>query len=687
MALANSLNTGALITLGGTLSTAAAHTLSGAFASTFTFTGITTVTFPVSGTLATTSGASIPGVVQGDLLYGSAVNTLSALAKNTSATRYLSNTGTTNNPAWTQIDLTNGVANTLGVTNGGTGLNSALTASRAVVSDGSGLISAATTTATEIGYVNGVTSSIQAQIDAITIGTSSNTKTITQALHGFSVDQALYLVGTTYTLAIATSVAAAEVVGVVSSVTNVNTFVITTSGYISGLSGKTAGEVSFLSDSVAGQITTTEPASVGNISKAIYVADSTTSAYMVNTRGKVIPTPFSSIVTTVTGTTNQVDVAGTTNPILSLSATAVAPGSLGVTSLTASRAVATNSSKVLVSSATTDTELGYLSGVTSALQTQLNAKGTVTSVATGNGLRSGPITTTGTVNLSVNGTCGFRLSLTTDTPITTANVSGASATTIYCVPYKGNEIALYSGSGSLWNYYQVAQLSIAIPNTANTAYDVFVYDNAGTPTLELTAWTNVTTRATALTYQDGVLSKTGVLTRRYLGSFVTTSTLGQTEDSATSRFLWNYYNRVSRQFIRTETAVSWTYGSTTVRQANANTANQINFFIGVSEDVLSANVVSFCTANGTNPEADVGLTLDGITFHSNTNATWQQALMSTGSLISVALNATYNGYPGIGQHYLAWVESTGGTSARFYGYIGGTGGDTYKNGIMGSIMA
>lgn len=42
----------------------------------------------------------------------------------------------------------------------------ALTASRALVSDGSGVVSVATTTATEIGYVNGVTSAIQTQLDA-----------------------------------------------------------------------------------------------------------------------------------------------------------------------------------------------------------------------------------------------------------------------------------------------------------------------------------------------------------------------------------------------------------------------------------------------------------------------------------------------------------------------------------------
>lgn len=42
----------------------------------------------------------------------------------------------------------------------------ATTVSRALVSDGSGFVSAATTTATEIGYVNGVTSSIQTQLDS-----------------------------------------------------------------------------------------------------------------------------------------------------------------------------------------------------------------------------------------------------------------------------------------------------------------------------------------------------------------------------------------------------------------------------------------------------------------------------------------------------------------------------------------
>lgn len=66
-------------------------------------------------------GTGLSTVAQGDILYGSAVDTLAALPKNTSATRYLSNTGSSNNPAWAQVNLTNGVTGILPISNGGTG--------------------------------------------------------------------------------------------------------------------------------------------------------------------------------------------------------------------------------------------------------------------------------------------------------------------------------------------------------------------------------------------------------------------------------------------------------------------------------------------------------------------------------------------------------------------------------------
>ena len=68
----------------------------------------------------TAGSPALPTSAQGDILYSSAVDTWSNLTKNATATRYLSNTGVDNNPAWAQIDLTNGVTGALPVANGGT---------------------------------------------------------------------------------------------------------------------------------------------------------------------------------------------------------------------------------------------------------------------------------------------------------------------------------------------------------------------------------------------------------------------------------------------------------------------------------------------------------------------------------------------------------------------------------------
>jgi hypothetical protein len=65
-------------------------------------------------------GGSLPSTVQGDLLYASGVDTLATLSKDANATRYLSNTGSSNNPAWAQVNLANGVTGTLPGANGGT---------------------------------------------------------------------------------------------------------------------------------------------------------------------------------------------------------------------------------------------------------------------------------------------------------------------------------------------------------------------------------------------------------------------------------------------------------------------------------------------------------------------------------------------------------------------------------------
>jgi len=93
---------------------------------------------------------------------------------------------------------------------------------------------------------------------------------------------------------------------------------------------------------------------------------------------------------TVTMPDANVDLGNLTNSNISASA-AIALTKLAT--VTANRAIASNGSGVLVVSSVTDTELGYLSGVTSAIQTQLGGKlslsgGTMTGAINGGGFQA-----------------------------------------------------------------------------------------------------------------------------------------------------------------------------------------------------------------------------------------------------------------------------------------------------------
>lgn len=215
----------------------------------------------------------------------------------------------------------------------------------------------------------------------------------------------------------------------------------------------------------------------------------------------------------------------------------------------------------------------FTADVATALSTALYKDGQQTVTAnvpmggfriTGLGLGTGTTDAARIDNANALNMCEFRMTLTTALPVTTADVT--AATTVFVAPYKGNRIALYDGTN--WVMRSSAQMSIAVPATTSTMYDLFCFDNSGTATLEALAWTNDTTRATALVTQDGVLCKTGALTRRYLGSFRTTTVSGQTEDSLAKRFVWNYYNRIVRPMRVIETTDNWNYTTSTIRQAN-----------------------------------------------------------------------------------------------------------------------
>jgi len=111
---------------------------------------------------------------------------------------------------------------------------------------------------------------------------------INQSSHGFNIGDVLYLDGGTYKKAIATDIITAEVVGIVSDVTDAANFIILSGGRLEGLSGLTAGTIYFLSATVSGSLTSTEPVTDGYVSKPILIADASDSGYFFNMRGVAV---------------------------------------------------------------------------------------------------------------------------------------------------------------------------------------------------------------------------------------------------------------------------------------------------------------------------------------------------------------------------------------------------------------
>lgn len=239
--------------------------------------------------------------------------------------------------------------------------------------------------------------------------------------------------------------------------------------------------------------------------------------------------------------------------------------------------------------------------------------------------------------------CNGRLTLESGVAVSTSDQT--AKTTVYFTPYKGDLVGLYNGS-TAWNVYDFTELSLSISSlTADTNYDIFLYNNAGTLTLESTAWTNDSTRATALVEQNGVYVKSGATTRRYLGTIRITGTTGQCEDSKLKRFVYNYYNRVQRYCWTYNTTGNFTYSGASWREYNNGTGQlRGHFVVGVVEDIInlihSGNAVTSVTGF-------VGTTLNQIVDS------------STG---------VFNTYSNIGLYYGPWGYQTQ-NPALGYNYI------------------
>lgn len=274
--------------------------------------------------------------------------------------------------------------------------------------------------------------------------------------------------------------------------------------------------------------------------------------------------------------------------------------------------------------------------------------------------------------------CGGRLTLTSGTPITTSDVT--SATTVYFTPFNSNKLSLYNGSR--WVLISFTEKSVSVPATTTTPFDIFGYDNSGTLALEAVNWTNDTTRATAITLQNGVYVKSGTATKRYLGTARTTSVSGRTEDSLSKRYLWNMCNRQPRPLRALSTTDSWSYTTATWRAANNDTTvgvTRLEYVAGLAYEPLSVEVSVPYNYNATAGDAAVGI---GINSTSANSANYYGGYAST--YYSQA-NAIYSSFPTVGYSYAQWLEISVAAGTTNWYTNSQSGGTQRQGGMLGVI--
>jgi hypothetical protein len=200
-------------------------------------------TITLGGNLTTAGAASLPVIVQGDLWYGSASGVISALAKDAGASRFLKNSGTSNNPAWAQPAFTDlsgsvaaaqmpaftgdittsagGVATTLATVNSNVGTFGSATQSVQFTVNGKGLITAAAnaTVTPAVGSITGLGTGVATAL-AVNVGSAGAFVTFNGALGTPSSGVGTNLTGTASGLTAGNVTTNANLTGPITSVGN-----------------------------------------------------------------------------------------------------------------------------------------------------------------------------------------------------------------------------------------------------------------------------------------------------------------------------------------------------------------------------------------------------------------------------------------------------------------------------------
>jgi hypothetical protein len=194
-------------------------------------------------------------------------------------------------------------------------------------------------------------------------------------------------------------------------------------------------------------------------------------------------------------------------------------------------------------------------------------------------------------------TNNFRLSPVTGDPVGTT----VATSNLFFTPYTGNTIALYDSTNFTWKLYTLSEQVIPLVCAVGSVTDIFAFDNgSGSVTFEQLPWTSVTTRAVALTRQNGVLVKSGAPSRRYIGSYAAQGA-NSTRVDELRMFLFNADNQIPRTLrVLDTTGTGQTHSAAVPTRTFKGVANTYNFIVlaGLTGNLLDleGSCISVSTA-------------------------------------------------------------------------------------------
>ena len=296
---------------------------------------------------------------------------------------------------------------------------------------------------------------------------------------------------------------------------------------------------------------------------------------------------------------------------------------------------------------------------------------------------------------------GGRLTLTSNTPVLSADVSAATA--VYYTPYTSDICPIYNGSQFTLSQFSELTLTLASQHTASNIFDCFIINDAGTirivtgpawsvatvgsgargtggGTTELTRVRGIWVNANSMGSARNGASTYSVAANQgtYVGTLFIDGTNGQItcHSSLGVSRKWGVWNAYNRKQIILEAALStanWSgTGLSTWRASNGSSTSSLSILTGLPEEMVDTTFTQTMTVQSSvvSNTGQIGIGFNSTSAQSGTIANLRMAdanAIANQTQLNGTPTAQYKSVPTIGVHVITSLEWNNSSTVTYYG--------------------